>query len=288
MRNTIMSSHVSVPLKISTITAIAKLNASVDLYLLFRHLELEAPTRDGRGIVYVEYAKKKGALEYKGYLKESKCKKRASKRPFDNQTTVHVKYGDSLLNVKVFRNGNVQITGLQRIEHGLDALAYLCDRIRAIPSEFLSEVVDDASKLRPSDLKVCLINSDFKVDFEIRRDKLFRLLTTSEGGEPCRLGCTYEPCIYPGVKIQYFWNERQPTTGCCACPVKCQGAGDGLAGAECRKITIAVFQSGCVIVTGGHSYQQIEQAYEYILGLLIKHMDCIRKPGAAMVGGGPA
>ena len=280
-------SHVSVPLKISTITAIAKLNANVDLALLFRHLELVAPAADqaGRGIAYVEYAKKKGTLEYKGYLKESKCKKRASKRPFDNQTTVHVKYGDSLLNVKVFRNGNVQITGLQRIEHGLDALGYLCDRIRAIPPEVLGDVVDDASKLRPSDLKVCLINSDFKVDFEIRRDKLFRLLTSTDGGDAKVPGCTYEPCIYPGVKIQYFWNERSPTSGCCACAVKCQGAGDGRL--ECRKITIAVFQSGCVIVTGGHSYEQIEHAYEYILGILIEHMDAIRKPTTAAVGAGP-
>jgi TATA-box binding protein (TBP) (component of TFIID and TFIIIB) len=265
---------VSIPLKISTITAIGRLNAGVDIRRLYEHLDLLGDDSDGLdGVTYAEHAPKKGPHESRG-RSQTKSRRRASNRPFDNQTTVVLKLDGSYVNVKVFQNGNVQMTGLRRIERGPVAMAYLCEVIKRIASTRDPEVCEDVAKLSPSHFVVCLINSDFKVDFEIRRDRLFNLLTSRY-----RVSCSYEPCIYPGVKIHYYWSRKDRSSGCCACATKCQGRGEGEDPAgQCRKITIAVFQSGCIIVTGGHSYEQVDDAYAFITRALFEHLDLVRKP----------
>jgi hypothetical protein len=95
---------------------------------------------------------------------------------------------------------------------------------------------------------------------------------------------TYEPEIYPGVKICYSWNEdyqdrNQYREGRCYCTERCTGKGkkDSVArgNGNCKIITICVFQSGKIIITGGKSLKQTHDAYYFINRVLKNHYETI-------------
>ena len=103
-----------------------------------------------------------------------------------------------------------------------------------------------------------LINSDFSVGFKIKRENLYELLVNEYG-----IYVTYEPDIYPGVNSKFFWNEETINTkqrGVCCCTKKCDGKGLGKGNGDCKKITVAIFQSGNIIITGARTVQQLNDA----------------------------
>jgi TATA-box binding protein (TBP) (component of TFIID and TFIIIB) len=202
-----------------------------------------------------------------------------SGRHFDNQVTVLFRLvpANVTMNIKVFKNGKVQLTGVKRKEQGEEAVRHLVCALREMDAA-TPGVVLDARLLEATGYRVCLINSDFHLGFELTRDKLFGCLRNAYDTV-----CTYEPCIYPGVKIQYMWNTLPMTSheGVCCCTEPCSGKGDGMGDGKCRKITIAVFQSGSVIITGAHTLTQIDDAYRFIVGNVAStHFVEIRRPAA--------
>ena len=126
--------------------------------------------------------------------------------------------------------------------------------------------------INPNGFKVCLINSDFQTGMTINRDKLDKIIHRVYG-----TFCSFEPCIYPAVKIQYFYNEScGDKNGICNCSRPCCGKGSGSGDSQCKKITIAGFGSGCVIITGSQSLKQLDTAYGFICNVLKKHYDDIK------------
>ena len=91
-----------------------------------------------------------------------------------------------------------------------------------------------------------MINSDFKLNFKLDRYKLH------EGLINFGLLSNYDPENYPGVKIYYFWNNYngKRNKGICKCKKKCKGKGKGNGENDCKKVTIAIFSSGSIIITG--------------------------------------
>ena len=52
--------------------------------------------------------------------------------------------------------------------------------------------------------------------------------------------------------------------GICQCTKQCDGKGDGNGNGNCKKITIATFQSGNIIITGARCNKQTMDAYNFI------------------------
>ena len=150
------------------------------------------------------------------------------------------------------------------------------------------EVVQNPDDLLNTNFKIHLINSDFKVDMQIRRDLLYNVLVNDY-----KAICTYEPCIYPGVKIQYYFNKCVSTDlpiteqGVCPCNGYCDGKGDGMTTDKCKKITISVFQSGCILITGVTSVSHIEIGYQFITNILKKHATEVKRIKLALPGDVP-
>ena len=172
---------------------------------------------------------------------------------------------DNYINMKLFKNGRIQMTGLKKIENGPVAINTIIDIIKNLN---LNNDIIDKNDLEFSDYKICLINSDFKFFSKLRRNKLFDFLNNKTD-----LICSYEPCIYPGVKIQFFYNNKYD--GICRCS-------DGYCSNKdkkslCGKVTIAVFESGCTIITGAKSLEQINVTYKYIKELLTNNIDNFKK-----------
>ena len=56
-------------------------------------------------------------------------------------------------------------------------------------------------------------------------------------------------------------NPLRNNYGICDCEKPCNGKGKDN---TCKRITIAVFKSGKIIITGGRNKNQIQTAYEFI------------------------
>lgn len=231
-------------LKISTITITAGLNIAIDLDVLYNRIQIAEDEDDG--FTYVEYGKKNGLPIFcKGFHKKltiARRKKKIGKR-FDNQITVIIRNNvDNKIesaNVKIFKNGNLQMAGVKSNNHGDNLLDFLVSFFKDQSKE--SDIVEDISNISIINHKIQLINSDFRIGFNIKREKLFKLLQNSYSDTYS----TYEPCIYPGVKIQYVSDKQNN-----------------------KKTTIAVFRSGCVIVTGAQKMEDTLNAYKFIKNLL--------------------
>lgn len=260
------------PYRISTITCTASIGAEIDLDLFYENLNV---TENETGITFVEFGKKREETLYKGFAKKfliNRRRERPTKR-FDNQLTIAYRVNpETLINIKVFKNGNIQMTGIKNAEQGKTMIDKLIEIIKNVPCN----IVEDKNVLVNSNFKICLINTDFKVGFEIKRDNLFKYMQQNYDNV-----VSYEPCIYPGVKIQYFWNsENERRNGICYCTNKCslkKKSGDGFGESNCKKITIAVFQSGSCIITGSQKSIQIDECYEFINNILYESVDKIEK-----------
>ena len=120
---------------------------------------------------------------------------------------------------------------------------------------------------------ITLINSDFYIGFKINRNNVYDFILNEEN-----IICDYDPCIYQGVLIKFYWNNSKSVqNGKCNCTIPCNGKGVGYGNGECKKITISVFQSGNIIITGKCIREEINYIYNFIVELFHKNIEKIRQ-----------
>ena len=133
-------------------------------------------------------------------------------------------------------------------------------------------IVDNIDTFKLNNTKIELINSDFSTNFLINNTKLYKIVKNKY-----KAFSSYEPNDYPGVKNKFFWNvenvEQNRPQGKCQCEPKCIKRGKK---SLCTQITISVFQSGSVIITGAKSIQQVRDAYTYINKIFKDNFDDIK------------
>ena len=282
--------------RISTITATGSINANmnfeINLGVLYDLISVtESKDIDDDGVKYVEYGIHKTDTKYKGFSKKYLINRRkdAQNKRFDNQLTVIYKMEESKLNVKIFKNGNIQITGVKRIEQVSKMIEVIAIFIRKIYETVTKNIIlvklnKENEPITDEDFsidniymhndKIALINSDFVVGFQIKRDNLFKLIQEEYG-----MKVSYEPVIYPGAKLCYYWNSsNDKKNGICYCSTPCvEGKSSGHGDCNCKKVTIACFQSGKIIITGGNTIEQVDDAYECINKILYDNVDIIEQ-----------
>ena len=265
--------------RISTITATGSLNTEINLDVLYEAFKfLNSPN-----IIYIEYGKKKTDNGHtKKFINRHLRSSTLATKRFDNQVTLVYKVPLNnimcMLNTKIFKNGNVQMTGIRHIDQGREMIEKIVELIRYFCLDLkngFETCVYNIDTLACSNYKLRLINSDFKVKYDIKREQLYRLLI-----EKYQVSCSFEPCIYPAVKVKYYFNDNNicKKDGICYCSKKCMiGKSCGSGENQCKKVTIAVFQSGCIIITGGQSIAQVDEAYNFISRVLSDNVDIIKK-----------
>ena len=233
-------------LHVSAIVQISKLTTNINLYELANNLCINDK------ISYIEH----GVEITKGYNPKNKPKKKLKKlkKFFYNQVTIHIKC-DKTINMKIFNNGRVQMTGINNDKQGLESINILLNEIHKLSEESKLSIFDSETIIKEGDIETVLINSDFDIYHEVDRENLHRLII--ERG----YYSSYEPCTYPGVNIKYYHNPIHNNFGICDCEKPCNGKGKDN---TCKKITIAVFKSGKIIITGGRSKENIQTAYKFI------------------------
>ena len=96
-------------LRISTMTAVAKLCDMINIENMFESINIDDIVK------FIEYKEK-----HKGYSKKLDKKPRKQKKrvTFYNQSTIHIYNNGKIVNVKLFNNGKVQMTGLKYEKQG--------------------------------------------------------------------------------------------------------------------------------------------------------------------------
>ena len=199
-------------LRISTITCILETSKDIDLEKIYKSV----PITDY--IPFIEYGSDNVP---KGISKKMlrKKRKKTKKKSFYNQATIHVVHDGKIMNVKLFNNGKLQITGLKKVDQGPQLVQTLIEYLQDL------SVLDYDTFLVSH--KLVLINSDFDIGYEINREVLHREII--EAG----IYSSYEPCIYPGVNIKYFMNTNN-FDGICECLDMCNGKGRADGDGDCK------------------------------------------------------
>jgi TATA-box binding protein (TBP) (component of TFIID and TFIIIB) len=208
-------------------------------------------------------------------------KRKKSKNIFFNQSTLvvrrqYTKTADGQpvykeVNIKLFKNGGIQMTGIPSDSFAQETLAWLAKELTL----FSQPVLEGEAK--PHKYNIQLINSDYHINGNINREKLHEILIGRYN-----LFSSFESTIYQGCDTKYFYNESAPpgsTEGVCPCGDSiCVGNGDGRTLGQCKEITISPFHTGSIIITGARRFEQIDKAYVFINKILKEHAREIIKP----------
>ena len=263
------------PLRISTLVTTGHLGSTINLNKLFEQApKILVPIGyPAEGLLKMEHETKVIGHSARDML----TKRRVSEKTFFNQSTLVFRKRRSdgedrdfkEVNIKLFANGGFQMTGVTSEEFSRIVLDYMLGLFQGLP-EPISE-----KSLVIQKFAIQLLNSDYKMSAMLKRAELHRILS-----QQYRLSSTLETTIYQGVNTKYYYNEEaapEAPRGICMCPKFCTGQGDGTKIGACKKITIAAFQTGSIIITGARNRKQLDEAYGYINEILQRHREQIAK-----------
>jgi len=230
-------------------------HANIDLNKFAKDVKLKID-----GIAGIKLGDRKDITTNRTIIPFKTKKNKQVKRVFYNQATLLMipkskqkLYNPSMphqklyMNIKLFNNGSVQITGCKSINDCYDVLTTLVTILKK-GDDFLD--ANSKSTIQISNIKIDMINSGFNLDYKIDREKLLHILKTNHNTTRDKyigqVECKYNP-LHACVNIKYNY----PTD-------------DGLQ----KKISIFVFQTGSILITGARNLQHIIGAYEYINRIL--------------------
>jgi hypothetical protein len=263
------------PLRISTLVTTGHLGETINLAKLFEQIPsiLIPIGYPDEGFLKMEHETKVIGHSARDML----TKRRVSDKTFFNQSTFVIRKrrggeGEDRnefkeVNMKLFANGGFQMTGVTSEEFSKVVLQFILEAFGRLPAP-ISE-----KPLSMKRFSVQLLNSDYKMNAPLKRSELHRILC-----QEYRLSSTLETTIYQGVNTKYYYNEAAPATrGICMCPRFCNGQGDGTTIGSCKKVTIAAFQTGSIIITGARNMNQLDEAYGFMNQVLQTHRDAVVK-----------
>lgn len=164
------------------------------------------------------------------------------------------------VNVKLFANGGIQMTGVMSEDFAHKAIVWLLQLIKTLPESLFEHQVEIQR------MSVQLINTDYSLDKFINQEALHKILINEYN-----LFSMLEKTIYQGINTKFFYNTNNPGVGICRCANFCKGQGTGEGDGQCKRITISIFRTGRIIITGARQLQQIRAAYDFLNGVLDKH-----------------
>ena len=250
-------------LRVSTMVITAHWGTPIQLDQLFESLRpiLIPIWYPEEGILKFEHKNMVLGSSYKDIFTNRKI----TSKSFFNQSTMVLRRktaGDGWkeVNVKLFANGGIQMTGVTSEPFARDAMEWLLNVFRSLPTTPFKE---EPSIQRFS---VQLINTDYALNQFINQDVLHKILINEYN-----LFSMLEKTIYQGVNTKFFYNARNPGNGICQCKTFCKGQGTGEGEGECKRITMSIFRTGRIIITGARQLKQIESAYDFLNQVFDRH-----------------
>lgn len=154
---------------------------------------------------------------------------------FFNQVSIYTDDYKSRKSVKLFPNGSIHVSGCGDM---MD-----CERILAQINCVVSSILK--KKVIANDFSVHMINSNFSLNKFVNLHTIFK-----EFGERGH-DTTFNPDRYSAVKIKMM-------------------VATSASGTNSRRVTVSIFSSGKIIVTGGKALSDIIFAYKTIIEIIYK------------------
>ena len=249
-------------LRVSTMVITAHWGTPIQLDQLFESLRpiLIPIWYPEEGILKFEHKNMVLGSSYKDIFTNRKI----TSKSFFNQSTMVLRRktasGWKEVNVKLFANGGIQMTGVTSEPFAQEAMEWLLNVFRSLQG---SPFKEEPSIQRFS---VQLINTDYALNQFINQDVLHKILINDYN-----LFSMLEKTIYQGVNTKFFYNARNPGNGICQCKTFCKGQGMGEGEGECKRITMSSFRTGKIIITGARQLKQIESAYDFLNQVFDRH-----------------
>ncbi len=262
-------------LRISTMVITAHWGTSIQLDQLFESLRsvILPIWYPGEGILKFEHKNMVLGSSYKDIFTNRKI----TSKSFFNQSTIVLRrkitdddeknegdYHWKEVNVKLFANGGIQMTGVTSEPFARRAMEWLLQTIQSLPE---SPFPSPPSIQRFS---IQLINTDYALNKFINQDALHKILINEYN-----LFSMLEKTIYQGINTKFFYNTRDPGQGICQCKQFCKGQGTGEGEGECKRITMSIFRTGRIIITGARQIHQIDAAYDFLNRVFDRHQGTV-------------
>lgn len=262
-------------LRISTMVITAHWGTSIQLDQLFESLRsvILPIWYPGEGILKFEHKNMVMGSSYKDIFTNRKI----TSKSFFNQSTIVLRrkitdddeknegdYHWKEVNVKLFANGGIQMTGVTSEPFARRAMEWLLQTIQSLPE---SPFPSPPSIQRFS---IQLINTDYALNKFINQDALHKILINEYN-----LFSMLEKTIYQGINTKFFYNTRDPGQGICQCKQFCKGQGTGEGEGECKRITMSIFRTGRIIITGARQIHQIDAAYDFLNRVFDRHQGTV-------------
>jgi TATA-box binding protein (TBP) (component of TFIID and TFIIIB) len=195
-------------------------------------------------------------LEFKKRIKPNN----KNKKVFFNQVSLCVMVPSKKkkpVNLKLFSNGSIQMTGCKIIDNAIEALEVVFNeltKVKAIVDPKTLKIVEKPFCDKPDNLKlssikdisIAMIVSKFMFPVKINRPNLYNLFLQSG------MECSYEPELHASVDLKYLSGEK--------------------------KISVFIFEKGSIVITGARNCVQIKEAYDFVNNyLLTNHVVITRK-----------
>jgi TATA-box binding protein (TBP) (component of TFIID and TFIIIB) len=239
---------------ISTMTVVCSIKTLFNVENIAKYLDLSYNFIDS-----IKYGSS-GMIYRTLHPKQTKGKKKNIKprKSFYNQVSLLIQIKNFIkINIKLFTNGSIQMTGCKNINSALwvlDQLFGILKKEKYIMNKSYTQIIpcqfsDNPTQLdieKINNLKIVMINSGFNIGFKINREKLYETLVVN------KIDSTYDPTRHACVNIKHMTNND-------------------------KLISIFVFDSGAIIITGANTCQQIISGYKFINVYLINNYKKIVK-----------
>lgn len=167
----------------------------------------------------------------------------------------HTKYQlKNIVSVKIFPNGKVQIAGLSNIK----SCSYM---IRKVNNK-CSNYYENKNEAKITDVKIAMINSDFKISNTLNLTNFCNLLSNnSVQSNGNFLSIVYQPIKYPAINTKFICNKYL------------EEYFEHIYKYSLKKkfnktISILIFRSGSIIITGGNDIIDYLDVYKYIINFV--------------------
>lgn len=176
-------------------------------------------------------------------------------------------------NMFLFTSGKIKVAGCTTNEQ-------IDKAVNVLVNEFTNQIDDedvlnafgiDFNNFAITKRTPVMINCGFSSGYEIKRFELDNIIRNKY-----KVISSFEPNTHAACIIKYYSNlSYADANGRCQCmekygnKLRCIGLGDASKENGCKIVTILVFQSGKIILTGAREYCQVEQGYNFIKKILI-------------------
>jgi TATA-box binding protein (TBP) (component of TFIID and TFIIIB) len=150
---------------------------------------------------------------------------------------IGVKYQNkNKISVKIFSNGKMQMAGVLNVA----SMAYGFRKIFKRLSNL--QAFEDKDEAEISNVKICMINSDFRIDKNIKQSSLCKFF--DEKNLPYIKRYSFNPNKYPAINLKILNSDGISVTTC------------------------LIFRSGSVMITGGNDIREYCDIYKKFLKII--------------------